>query len=111
MIKGHWNVSQSIHSSFRTKKALAYITLMIGMKWKINWLLKSIKMIKPRSFPLQMIFLKYTACLVFMNVLTVKNQEDMEANRVKPSSVFIHICCSFIRSEERRVGKECKYRW
>src|SRR3954451_7252345 len=25
-------------------------------------------------------------------------QEDMEANGVKPSSVFIHICCSFIRA-------------
>ena len=25
-------------------------------------------------------------------------QEDMEANRVKPSSVFFHICCSFIRA-------------
>ncbi len=25
-------------------------------------------------------------------------QEDMEANRVKPSSVFVHICCSFIRT-------------
>src|SRR4051795_928534 len=25
-------------------------------------------------------------------------QEDMEANGVKPGSVFIHICCSFIKA-------------
>jgi len=25
-------------------------------------------------------------------------QEDMKVNKVKPSSVFIHICCSFIRT-------------
>ena len=25
-------------------------------------------------------------------------QEDMEVNRIKPSSIFIHICCSFIRT-------------
>ena len=59
---------------FPNEKGLVYIMLMTGVKWKINWLSKSTKtVIVPRSFLLQMIFLKYMACLGFMNVLTVKN--------------------------------------
>ena len=32
MKRGHWNISQSIHFSFRMKRGLVYIMLMTGMK-------------------------------------------------------------------------------
>src|SRR5690606_41187735 len=58
-----------------------------------------------------LLFVKIEKRHVFLNIFLCKQDFQRDASRIKGignQSRFFRNC---IRSEERRVGKECSYRW